>query len=570
VNDGTALYRLSLADPAAGVVLEDHDAGGGYNRAIDATGARIALASGQVLRTGSFVEEGQIPTGALAASGFGDRFAVARADGNVEFYDPFSLQRTGSTNSECLLQNAPHRLHSMNADNEFILLAADQLCLALSLPRSTPPAYPSLRFSDLALEACVLATAQAEAWTEPEEFMHLDCSGSAQAIASLDGIQNLANLARLDISGSDVFDLAPLTGLNFLTEIVARNTPLASAGLLTANDALTSLDVTGSSNVTCADLDLLAQENGVNVSADLCAEDMVLELGGIGFDLELDDANERVFVSIPATRTILEIDLATFASARTLGTSAEPRGIDLAADGATLYAAFNNIGTLAYIDPETGVEQLVDLTAELGDSRTYDVVEVSPDRILVSSSPYSNGFAYIVEVRRDLGNAAQRVAGDRIIRAAPQMQVSADGQSVYVREGFSPSSMYKLDASDAMFPIIAEDAHGAVDDSSNPALSPDGTLLITRSGQLYRTANIRQAGRVAAGLSTFSVSGAAIFVAEPTLDGVGVYDAQTLRKVAQRYWGCGLQTATQLVQRANGELLVLGDDLLCTTRVTAY
>jgi hypothetical protein len=66
------------------------------------------------------------------------------------------------------------------------------------------------------------------------------------------------------------------------------------------------------------------------------------------------------------------------------------------------------------------------------------------------------------------------------------------------------------------------------------------------------------------------VSGAAIFVAEPTLDGVGVYDAQTLRKVAQRYWGCGLQTATQLVQRANGELLVLGDDLLCTTRVTAY
>jgi hypothetical protein len=40
--------------------------------------------------------------------------------------------------------------------------------------------------------------------------------------------------------------------------------------------------------------------------------------------------------------------------------------------------------------------------------------------------------------------------------------------------------------------------------------------------------------------------------------------------VAQRYWGCDLQTATQLVQRANGELLVLGDDLLCTTRVTAY
>ena len=71
--------------------------------------------------------------------------------------------------------------------------------------------------------------------------------------------------------------------------------------------------------------------------------------------------------------------------------------------------------------------------------------------------------------------------------------MSHDRQWVYVGEGFGPNSLYKLDAADPLAPIVLEDAHGTVDGTDRMSLSPDGTLIYLRSGQVLRTASFNRA-----------------------------------------------------------------------------
>ena len=65
---------------------------------------------------------------------------------------------------------------------------------------------------------------------------------------------------------------------------------------------------------------------------------------------------------------------------------------------------------VAVLDPDTWSQSEILLSAELDSALTYDVVEATPDRLYVSANPSSGGFAYIVQVALDQGNAAKRVA----------------------------------------------------------------------------------------------------------------------------------------------------------------
>ena len=61
--------------------------------------------------------------------------------------------------------------------------------------------------------------------------------------------------------------------------------------------------------------------------------------------------------------------------------------------------------------------------------RAWDVLEVQPNVLLVTSNPGSNGFAYVVRIALDFvnGHSATRVAGGRIIRAGPEVERSSTG-----------------------------------------------------------------------------------------------------------------------------------------------
>lgn len=571
-NSSNSLYRLSLADPLAPIVLEDvYGSFWGTDKlALDAAGTRIALGSGQVLLTGSFVQEGSIPSGTPAISESGDRFAVDVTPDTIELYDAQTLARTAIEPIECTLPGTADLLHSFDADAAFAVIDDSALCLTFDAPRNSQlDPYPELHFTDIALEACVRSTAEARGWPAAADFQTLDCSTSTRTIRSLDGIDSLTNLTQIDLSGSGVLDLEPLSSLGSLSTLVVENTQIADLRPIQAMAALSSLDLSGSPNTSCTELDALAAA-GVTVTADLCVDFLEAELGGRGFDVELDEAANRAFVSVPTLNQILEIDLASYAVIRTLVTSGQPNGIALSQDRSTLFAALGDLGSIAYVDVATGAETVVDINAELGAPSAYDIAEVAPDRIVVSASPNSGGIAYIVEVRRDLANAAQRVASDRVIRAEPEFAVAPDGSAVFVREGFFPASIYKLDATEAALPLIAQDVHGSLGDTRHIRISPDGSVLLVRGGQLVQASTVTVVGLLPWGISAFTPDGSTVLVEESGFDGLGVYDLATRLKIGQRHWGCTIAESQRLVVRSDGRALVLGDDLLCSIETHAW
>jgi hypothetical protein len=179
----------------------------------------------------------------------------------------------------------------------------------------------------------------------------------------------------------------------------------------------------------------------------------------------------------------------------------------------------------------------IPIGAELGDPRTWDVVEAQPDRLFVSSNPGSNGFAWIVQVRLDQGNAASRVADNQIIRAAPVFAVSPDAAALYVGSGFSPNSLYKLDLTQPDAPEILEDDHGRVSGTSQLQVSPDGSRIHLFSGQVLGTDDFLQQADLETGLVRYGEAPGRFYLAErPDFRGsdafisVHVYDNDTLLK----------------------------------------
>ncbi|HEX6883184.1 MAG TPA: hypothetical protein VF530_07365 [Planctomycetota bacterium] len=252
-----------------------------------------------------------------------------------------------------------------------------------------------------------------------------------------------------------------------------------------------------------------------------------LDLGGVGHDLELDPVRQVLYVSVPTLNEIVVVSLASFEIVDRIVVGTRPHGIDLSADGTTLYAALHQASAVAYLDlDQRAVVDTVVIGTLLDHSTTWDVIEGRPQRIFVSANPSSGGFAYIVQIDRANGNAAMRVASNRIIRAGPVFARAPDGRFLYVGEGFSPNSLYKLDLDQAAAPIVLEDNHGSVGGTDHLEVSPDGARIYLRSGQVLRTSDFTQIGSIGSGPSRLSPDGSLAYVSRS--DGmIQLYDTAT-------------------------------------------
>jgi len=299
----------------------------------------------------------------------------------------------------------------------------------------------------------------------------------------------------------------------------------------------------------------------------------VVELAGIGHDLAVDPVRRQVYVSIPSLNEIDVVSLDSFTVTRRVVVGSGPRGLDLSADGRTLYVALNGAGSIVALGLDTLQPREIVVATQLGDSRAWDVVEASPGRVIVSANPSSSGFAYLVEVRTDQGDAQKRVAGGTIIRAAPPLVRSPDGLSLYVGENFSPNALYKLDLSSAAAPIALQASFGSVSGANYFAISPDSTRLALSSGQVLRAGSLIQAGVTASGLPVFSPDGQTIYVAAlnstssfPQTAGPGqltAYSTTTFLKLSQKALPTSFVSLTAIALVPNStDYLILGNDLL--------
>lgn len=544
------------------------DQGNTTSRAAGGRNIRVAPVlvrspDGQVLRTGSFIEQGSVSAGVTAAGNTSDTLFVA-LPGAIESYDFATLQLAGSTPTGCAAVPAT-RLIPFDSDQSFFILQGSNACIFASLSRSMPTdPFAALRFPDLALEECVINAAMTSGFTQPEQFVQLDCSTTPGSIRSLDTIDRLVNLESLNVANSSVFDLSPLATMASLQNLVVGNAAITDISPLSGFGPLISLDLRGNDSVPYVDLNQLVI-SGVSVLADQCTQDILVELGGIGADMEVDEANNRVFVSIPSLQRVAEINLNTAVVVQRHTLPAQPFGIDLSSDNITLYTTLNGLGDIAYLNVVDGIAAVVDLSAELGDERTWDIAEVSPNRIVVSANPSSSGLglSFIVEVRRDLGNTATRVGSDIPIRKVPVFAVSADQLAVYIGEGPSPLSLFKLDAAQPDLPLVLEDTIVPVSGTNNLSLSPDGTRIYLASGQALSTATFTQVSQFPGGRSALSADGTKLLIADGEATAAGVYDTTTTAKIGRRQWGCNILNLQSLKEFGGDGVIILGDDLIC-------
>jgi len=237
-------------------------------------------------------------------------------------------------------------------------------------------------------------------------------------------------------------------------------------------------------------------------------ETTVVHLGESLNDVVVDVPRGRVYVSNPSLDEVVIVNLDT-GSIVNRHFFPEPAGLELSVDGAYLYVALNASTGVMRVDlSDWSTTQAV--IPELGDARTWDVMEIQPDVVLVSANPGSGGFAYIV--RYDFATGVATVVADsRIIRAGPRFAKDA-GSYAYVGEGFSPNSLYRLDLNAPGLPIVAEDAHGSVSGTRSLAISTDGSFLVLGSGQKIDAGTIVPVGSYAAGVPVFDDAGESVYV----------------------------------------------------------
>ena len=292
-----------------------------------------------------------------------------------------------------------------------------------------------------------------------------------------------------------------------------------------------------------------------------------LALPGAANHFVVDEAAQIAFITLPLQNRVAQVSLTeNMAVLAQIPTGFRPFRVALSVDQRYLFTTLGTSGSFTRYDRATGalpVQETVIATA-LDHANTYDIVAGIGSDVFVSASPSSSGFAYIVRVDTTTGLAA-RVASERIIRAEPVFAIDRAAGFLYVGEGFSPNSLYKLDILNVSAPIVAEDQHGSVFGTSSIALNPSGTRLITGAGQLVRTSDITQAAYLGGGLGAFRPDGSILGVL--SANAIMRYDADSLDSLTPiDTSGCGFtNNAVQFkaLSRGDGWLLLSPEGVLC-------
>ena len=224
------------------------------------------------------------------------------------------------------------------------------------------------------------------------------------------------------------------------------------------------------------------------------SDQYTVDLGNAGHDFAYDAVRELIYVSIPDQNELAVVSTVSRRVVDRIFVGSRPRGVDLTNDGSSVYVALNQAGSVARVNTETLAREEIFVAPSLGHSLAWDVVEARQDRVFVSANPGSGGISYIAMIKTDQADTVSRVAGNRIIRAAPAFLESPTQDRLYVGEGFSPNSLYALDITGDSAPIVLEDQHGQVSGTQISDISADGTRIFLASGQVLRHDSFWQAG----------------------------------------------------------------------------
>ncbi len=276
----------------------------------------------------------------------------------------------------------------------------------------------------------------------------------------------------------------------------------------------------------------------------------------------VDESAQRAYVTLPQENRVAEVSLTgEMALLTQLATGFRPSRVALSVDGRYLYTTLGTSGSFTRHDRWTGATEETVIATLLDHSNTYDIVAGMGSEVFVSANASSTGFAYIVKVDTATG-AAFRVASQRIIRAAPVFEIDRASAFLYIGEGFSPNSLYKLDIAQPTAPLVVEDNHGSIISSWSLSLNPSGTRIITAGGQVLRTLDLTQAAALNSGIGAYRPDGTEVAVYGAST--ITRYDATTLDTLGTITTSlCGITGGSQFdaLQRGRGWLILSGATL---------
>jgi DNA-binding beta-propeller fold protein YncE len=220
-------------------------------------------------------------------------------------------------------------------------------------------------------------------------------------------------------------------------------------------------------------------------------------------DLEPDPARNRLYVSARDRNEIVSISTTSYRIVDRIPVGSKPQGIALSDDASTLYAALSRGGGVAALTLDTRQVERIETAAVNSSGYTEDVAE-SADRIYTragyvvrSGDPID---VLLAKVDRTRGDDIEQAGGSAAARA---VSLAAHGNFLYVAAPLgAPNRILKLDLSQPGTPVVLERYFPLETDVTQLTLSPDGTTLVLRSGEVLRTADLERQGSVLRGVGT--------------------------------------------------------------------
>jgi DNA-binding beta-propeller fold protein YncE len=220
-------------------------------------------------------------------------------------------------------------------------------------------------------------------------------------------------------------------------------------------------------------------------------------------DLEADPARDRLYVSVRDRNEIVSISTTTYRIVDRIPVGSKPQGIALSDDGSTLYVALSRGGGAAALTLDTRQVERLETAAVNLSGYTEDVAESAnrvytrAGHIVRSGDPID---VLLAKVDRTLGDAVEQVGGSAAARAAA---FAVHGGFLYVAVPTgSPNRILKLDLSQPGTPVVLERYFPLGTDLTRLTLSPDGTKLVLRTGEVLGTPDLQQRGSILRGVGT--------------------------------------------------------------------
>ena len=532
IGERERLFKLDIQQESAPIVLASpfNAVSSSSHLELEPNGSHLYMRSGEVVRTDDFEEVASNIGGVPAFGSDPSVYYVAHHPGRIAVYDTATVTQIDELTPPCAFSDADD-LVVLPGDDSWLVLVDDQVCgivtgLACSSapPESSDPEPPDGQPAvslDLTLD-----------WS----------NGGSDCPSTYDVLLGTGN-PPMDLICDDLLEARCETGelqpeTTYFWQVIATNDQGTTAGPVWSF-------TTGP---------FIPPVFG----------NVVIPLGGVGFDMLYDDERGLLHVSIPSLNEVVLISTLTYEIIDRVPVGPSPHGIDLSLDGTRLFAALNEAGSVAIFDMETGQRSEIVVGEILGDYRTWDVTEATEDRLFVSASPGSNGSSRIGMIELDQGNEVVIVADNESIDTRPLFAVDGDQRFLYIGEGPSSAArLYKLDLEQETAPIILRDGPSDLTLADHLELDPDGTRLYLEGGHVVRTATFVQAGNVPRGIHQFGESAESVFIASPP-DLLGTYDTTTFSKEDERTLPCAFDDIEQMVVLPDDAgWLVLGDEFVC-------